>query len=218
MEIYFNGKEFKTMEGLQKAYQKWTAENEDEFFNLCIKEGKDIIFEHQFPRGDVNLSIFEHMHRYLTDELLSNLNSRSLIDDIETVDTLYLLYYNEIHIDSTLTIALDQESYCDYISNDERLIMAQRCAMFDIENDSPIQSLEELTQEYMDMDTSQLLEEYENRYDHDYHIAYLDNIAKSSDDANIQRIARKSSSEYRTLKEYTLKNNISMEMRRKNET
>lgn len=92
--------------------------------------------------------------------------------------------------------------------------MSQKCALYDIENDLSQCDYDALTEEYMNLSTVDLVFEYENKYNEDYHIKYVDDLLKTSHDPIIKNSILKTKNIYKDLKQYYIQNNISLEMRK----
>ncbi len=216
MNIYFNQIECSSATNLKENYSKWFKNSHDDYFQILIIDDGNITFDRKFIRNEHD-DIFNTMYKQLNQKLLENLDNvyiaRSIEEDIDTIDFIYCIYFHELH--SEISIELNHYTFDEYITEEETLIIAQRCAIYDIENDNSNIDVEQLTQEYMNLSTEQLLEEYEIRYNDDFHISYIQEQYSYVTDVNMKRIIDKSLSQYQSLKNYHFKNNISFEMRKR---
>ncbi|WP_285945445.1 hypothetical protein [Thomasclavelia cocleata] len=219
MDIYFNNIKHNSMVDLQKSYLKWQYNSNDDSFRISIKQSNELYFEKKFNRNNNCTNIFKLMHRELSEKLQANISNifkaRTIEEELDTIELLYVSYYNEINNDHQIKIILNEDNHVNYITSDERLIMAQQCALFDIENGSPQSSLDKITQEYMNIPTDELINEYEIRYDYDYHAQQMKSIAENNTDPFIKHIAKKSLKHYTITKEYEIKNHPSLQIKSK---
>lgn len=219
MNIYFNNVNCSTLTELQKFYLAWLNNSDNATFNITIEESKELYFKKLFHRDKNCKNIYELMHKELSSQLQMNISNifkaKRIEEDLNIIELLYVSYYNEVNNDNQIKITLNDENYVNYITSDERLIMAQQCALFDIENDVSQSSLDKITQEYMDIPTDELINEYEIRYGYDYHAEHMKIIAENNTDPFIRHIAKKSLKHYTLTKEYEIKYNSLLEVKMK---
>ena len=203
------------MKKLQDDYMKST--NISLYVKIEDEQGNRLL-DIEFPADSSEKNIFIYMHKLLTKELLDNiddiLKTRTFEMMIETVEDVYLDYYMEIHTDTDYScLYVKTEDYRDYVSDDELLIMSEKCALYEIECLGSQKTFETLTDEYFHLSADQIIDEYEKYYDVDYHEEYLNSICKNVDDDIIKKMCRKSIDNYRNTKAY-VKKNKSYELRR----
>lgn len=138
--------------------------------------------------------------------------SSVLEDLLNTVDDMYVDMYIEINqTDKLEYLKVHTDNYTDYISTHELIYMAERCALYDIDNHLSTKSFDQLTEEYYHLFTECLIDEYEKIYSHDFHLRHIDKIIYNHDDLKTKEIATKNKSNYSAMKNQTLKNNIVFE-------
>ena len=220
MEVYFNGKRYDSIKELQNSYLKWLQTNESTF-ELLIKEKDHILFEGKFDRDNSAQNIFEYVHKELMNKFKEleqeemYLEMQTIEYELDLIDGLYVICFNEIN-EIEIPITLDESSmFVDYISNEECLVMSQKCALYDIENDLSNCSYDSLVEEYMNLSTAELVFEYENKYNEDYHMKYVDVLLKMYRNPILKDSVLKMKNSYNDLKQYYIQNNISLEMRKK---
>lgn len=219
MEVYFNDKKYDSMKELQNNYLKLLQTNED-IFKLLIKENDHILFEGRFSRNNDTQNIFEYVHKELMkkfEELEKEkmyLEIQTIEYEIDLIDSLYVIFFYEMSEIEVPLIFDEPNTFIDYISDEECLLMSQKCALYDIENDLSQCDYDALIEEYMNLSTVDLVFEYENKYNEDYHIKYVDDLLKTSHDLIIKNSILKTKNIYKDLKQYYIQNNISLEMRK----
>ena len=138
--------------------------------------------------------------------------SQMLEDILNVIDDMYIDSYIETHqSDEVSLLKVHTDDYTDYISTQELVHMAEQCALFDIENNLSIKSFDQLTEEYYNLSTECLVNEYEKIYSVDYHVEHLHDMILKTDDMKIKEIISKNKTNYLSSKNHILKNNIVLE-------
>lgn len=220
MEVYFNGKRYDSMKELQNSYLKWLQTNESTF-ELLIKENHHILFESKFDRDNSAQNIFEYIHKELMKKFKElekenmYLEMQTIEYELDLIDGLYVMCFYEMNEIEIPIIISEPSVFIDYISNEECLMMSQKCALYDIENNLSPCEYDDLVEEYMNLSSAELVFEYENKYNEDYHMKYVDDLLKTYQDPIIKNSVLKAKNSYKDLKQYYIQNNISLEMRKK---
>lgn len=220
MEVYFNGCKYDSMKKLQEDYLKW-IKIDGEKFTLIIKKNNHILFEGEFTKNESENNIFEYIHKELMKKIIElkeenlDLEMLSTEYELDLIDGLYVMYFNEINETTIPVIFEDVNSFVECISDDERLMMSEKCALYDIENNLSEGGFDGLVKEYMNLSMVELVEEYESKYNEDYHLKYLEKIQRNYNDQIVNKTIISSKTMYKGLKQYYIQNDISLEMRKK---
>lgn len=220
MEVYFNGCKYDSMKKLQEDYLKW-IKTDGEKFTLTIKKDNHILFEGEFTKTEGENNIFEYIHKELMKKIIElkeeklHLEMSSTEYELDLIDGLYVMYFNEIKETTIPVIFGDVNSFVECISDDERLMMSEKCALYDIENNLSEGGFDGLVKEYMNLSIVELVEEYESKYNEDYHLQYLEKIQRNYNDPIVNKTIISSKTMYKGLKQYYIRNDISLEMRKK---
>lgn len=223
MKIFFNDKSYEDLRNLQETYLRFihSREKPKSFKFKITDDNKNIIMDLILPVDRKEENIFVYIHKILNKELMDNIENifyvRTLEENIKCLEDCYVEWYtqeNKIE-DSELAClkvySNDLRDYYEYPSSNELLYMARECALYDKENFITDKNVDKLTEEYLNLSTESLIDQYEKYYHTDYHATLLAYIGQSYKDKNIQQISLKRYDTYNDVKKHYNANRKNLE-------
>ena len=216
MKYYFNEMQYDSLTSLQDRYTQFLDSNDTSFYFKIIDDDNEIILDHKFIKNKQFKLLPIFLHYTIQCNMIEHIDeicySQMLEDILNFIDDMYIDFYIETHqSDEVSLLKVHTDDYTDYISTQELVHMAEQCALFDIENNLSIKSFDQLTEEYYNLSTECLVNEYEKIYSVDYHVEHLHDMILKTDDMKIKEIISKNKTNYLSSKNHILKNNIVLE-------
>ena len=224
MKLYFNHVYYDDMKKMQESYLQFIfGKDNPTSFHFKITEDNDKpILDITLPVNQNEKNLFNFIYKVLNKELIENIENifyvKELEEYIQIIENCYVEWFmlkNEIEPSQIACLTVYSNDLCDYYeypSSDELLHMANECALYDIENFDTDKTLEDLTEEYLNISTESLIDQYEKYYKIDYHATLLAYIGHSYKDEMIQRISLKRYETYNDVKKHYNINRKNLEL------
>lgn len=223
MKIFFNDKSYDDLKNLQETYLRFihSREKPESFKFKITYDNNNPIMDFILPVDRKEQNIFVYIHKILNKELIDHIEDifyvRTLEENIKYLEDCYVEWYTQENNMKSSELAClkvysnDLRDYYEYPSSNELLYMATECALYDKENFSTDKNLDKLTEEYLNISTESLIDQYEKYYHTDYHATLLAYIGQSYKDKTIQEISLKRYDTYNDVKKHYNANRKTLE-------
>lgn len=219
-EYSINNKRFKSLYGVQKYYLNNYKGILKDGFTFHYKNDNEVCLVLNINKVYIRTPIlFETLYYQGYDLMLFNKFNN---DDMQTIIELYseyLSYENYllygIADDINFFMVSPYKGFSnpeDYVTSEEINIMAYKCAEYDLENDKT-KEFDVIFTEYLNISKNDLIEEFYNKYNYDYHEKVLKDLIVIISLPIASLILNDSISNYQTIKkEYLYNKNISQKL------
>ncbi len=219
--IEIDGHKFKEYDAAKEYYLYIIHKNKSMHFKLYRKD--EVIIDEEFALEESNHNFFGFVFTAIQKNIFKKiLGGKDSYEDSEKLTELEKMYVHYFQIKNDINdLSIDyssNEDYINYISQDEINIMADMCALYDIEN-GELKNKDELALEYMAIPVEELVFQFEQKYGYDYHVQYYNDLSKS--DNNLKHILDKHIKHYLAVKNdlnisKENKNTLILERKKKN--
>ncbi len=217
-EYSINNKRFKSLYGVQKYYLNNYKGKLKDGFTFHYKNDNEVCLVLNINKVYIRTPIlFETLYYQGYDLMLFNKFNN---DDMQTIIELYseyLSYENYllygIADDINFFMVSPYKDFFnleDYVTSEEINIMAYKCAEYDLENDKT-KEFDVIFTEYLNISKNDLIEEFYNKYNYDYHEKVLKDLIAIISLPVISLILNEAISNYQTIKKEYLYNKNSLQ-------
>ncbi|WP_027089064.1 hypothetical protein [Thomasclavelia saccharogumia] len=182
-EYSINNKRFKSLYGVQKYYLNNYKGILKDGFTFHYKNDNEVYLVLNINKVHIRTSIlFETLYYQGYDLVLFGKSNNDIMQTIIELYSEYLSYESYLLYGITDDINFFMESSYknfsnpkDYITSEEINIMAYKCAEYDLENDKT-KKFDMVFAEYLNISKNDLIEEFYNKYNYDYHEKVLKDL------------------------------------------